>query len=146
MVYLMGVWSVSRRTLAEEAERVKPGRGESRVGDVVQELIDQGRAEGFEQGFEQGFKLGFMQGFKLGMEQRKVQERSRILTRLPKHRCGSVPPRIRHRIRTATPEELDAKLTPYWMSRPCPRSSAISARTERCADASVDGPVERPAK
>ena len=87
MVYLMSVWSVSRQTLAQAAERVKPGRGESRVGEVVQELIDQ------------------------GMEQGKVQERVQILTRLLEHRFGPVPPGIRQRIRTATPEELDAKLS-----------------------------------
>ncbi len=87
MVYLMSVWSVSRQTLAQAAERVKPGRGESRVGEVVQELIDQ------------------------GMEQGKVQERVQILTRLLEHRFGPVPPGIRQRIRTATPEDLDAKLS-----------------------------------
>ncbi len=99
IVYLMGVWSVSRQTLAQAAERVKPGRGESRVGEVVQELIDQGMAEGLKQGMAQG------------MEQGKVQERVQILTRLLEHRFGPVPPGIRQRIRTATPEELDAKLS-----------------------------------
>ncbi len=94
IVYLMNVWLVSKQTLAREAERVKPGRGERLVGQVVQELIDQGMAQGLKQGMEQG----------------KVQERVQILTRLLEHRFGPVPAGVRRRIRTATPEELEAKL------------------------------------
>ena len=61
------------------------------MGQVVQELIDQGMAQGMEQG--------------------KVQERAQILTRLLEHRFGPVPQGIRRRIRTATPDELEAKLS-----------------------------------
>ncbi|MDE0105142.1 MAG: hypothetical protein OXN89_22420, partial [Bryobacterales bacterium] len=65
----------------------KPGRGEAVVGQIVQELIDEGKALGMAQG---------MAG---------------TLSRLLEHRFGRLPRPVRSRIAEAPTSELDARFT-----------------------------------
>ena len=82
LLYLMAAWKIPARTLEEVAEQAKPGRGEDMVGQVLQELIDQGEAKGL----------------------------ARTLTRLLEHRFGALPIAVRSRIAMASARELDARI------------------------------------
>ena len=52
MAYIMGVWKVTVPELRSAADQA--GRGERIVGEVVQELLDQGKAEGIGVGHGRG--------------------------------------------------------------------------------------------
>ncbi len=94
VVYVMNVWMVQAPALQAVAERAKPGRGETLVGEVVQELIDQGLAQGLKLGRDQGRTEGIAEG------------EARTLTWLLEHRFGQLPRSAGRRIERASPAEL----------------------------------------
>ena len=83
LLYVMGVWEVQPPMLQVAAEQAKPGRGERVVGQVVQELIEEGKAQGL----------------------------AGTLSELLEHRFGRLPSAIRLRIAAAAPTELNAWFT-----------------------------------
>lgn len=91
----MSVWEVQLTTLETAAEQAKPGRGQAMVGQVVQELIQKGKALGLEQGLEQGEAKGL----------------AGTLSQLLEHRFGQLPHPVRRRIAVAAPTELSAWFT-----------------------------------
>ena len=86
VVYLMSVWNVRRSTLSAVAEAAKPGRGEAMVGQVVQELLDEGKTEGRTEGRAEG--------------------RADSLTELLEHRFGQLPEAVLSLIASASQAEL----------------------------------------
>ncbi len=90
----MSVWTVRVPLLRAAAERAKPGRGETLVGEFVQELIDQGLAQGLKLGRGQGRTEGIAEG------------EARTLTWLLEHRFGQLPRSARRRIEHASAAEL----------------------------------------
>ena len=91
LLYGLGVWEVQPPKLQMAAEQAKPGRGERVVGQVVQELIDEGKALGL----DEGKALGLAQGL------------AGTLSELLEHRFGRLPSSIRLRIAAAGPAELN---------------------------------------
>ncbi len=83
VVYVMSVWNVPRAAVSAAAEEALPGRGEAMVGQVVQELLDQGETKG----------------------------RADSLAWLLEHRFGQLPSAIRRRIADAPQGELRAWFT-----------------------------------
>ena len=86
VVYLVSVWNVRRSTLSAVAEAAKPGRGEAMVGQVVQELLDEGKTEGRTEGRAEG--------------------RADSLTELLEHRFGQLPEAVLSLIASASQAEL----------------------------------------
>ncbi len=99
VLYVMSVWEVQLTTLETAAEQAKPGRGQAMVGQVVQELIEKGKALGLEQGLEQGIEQGEAKGL------------AGTLSQLLEHRFGQLPHPVRRRIAVAAPTELSAWFT-----------------------------------
>ena len=66
------------------------------------------RLWGFELGAARalGRSEGFADGRVEGKTEGKVEERTEYLLRLVERRCGSVAPRVRQLVETATPDEL----------------------------------------
>ncbi len=107
----MSVWEVQTTTLETAAEQAKPGRGQAMVGQVVQELIEKGKALGLEQGIEQGIEQGLEQGLEQGIEQGEAKGLAGSLSQLLEHRFGQLPHPVRRRIAVAAPTELSAWFT-----------------------------------
>lgn len=85
--------------LSEAAEAAKPGRGETMVGQVVQELLDKGVAEGLAQGEAKG--------------------KADLLTRLREHRFGRLPEAVLSRIASASQaESWSLGSRPHWTRAP----------------------------
>jgi len=66
------------------------------VGQVVQELLDQGETEGLAKGLAKGLAQGLAQG------------RAEDLTWLLEHRFGPLPAAARKRLAGASPDELQS--------------------------------------
>lgn len=84
LVYILNEWRVPVPVLQSVAGRAKPRNGERIVGEIVQELIDQGRAEGIAEGM------------------------ANLLMTYLKHRFGQLPEPLRRQIADASPVQLDA--------------------------------------
>ena len=110
MLYVVCVWDVSLAALQVAVEQAKPGRGEAMVGQVAQELIAKGEAQGFAQGKAQGFAQGEAQGEAQGFAQGEAQGEARAiadsLTRLLEHRFGQLPGPVRGWISVAPATDL----------------------------------------
>ncbi len=91
MLYVIEIWAVSVATLRRAAETAKPGKGTRLVGEVLQQLVDQGKAEGLIAG--------------------KAQGMATTLIQLLEHRFGPIPQGTRHRIERSTPDELNARFS-----------------------------------
>ncbi len=96
VVYIMRAWRVSLPELQSAAEAAQSGRGEHFVGEVVQELLDRGRAEGIVLGEAKGEAKGRTEG------------RAEALLMLLEHRFGPLPEAVVRRVRGASLAELDA--------------------------------------
>ncbi len=83
LLYVMGVWEVQPPMLELAAEQAKPGRGETVVGQVVQDLIQEGKAQGL----------------------------AGTLSELLEHHFGRLPRLVRRRIAVAAQPELSAWFT-----------------------------------
>ena len=83
LLYGLGVWEVQPPELQSAVEPAKPKRGETVVGQVVQELIEEGRTQGLAQGL------------------------AGTLSELLEHHFGRLPSAIRLRIAAAGPAELN---------------------------------------
>ena len=92
VVYVMSDWHVPQAAVSAAAEEALPGRGEAMVGQVVQELLDQGETEGLAKGLAQGLAQG----------------RAEDLTWLLEHRFGPLPAAARKRLAGASPDELQS--------------------------------------
>ena len=87
LVDILNVWKVAVPTLRTAAGRAKPGRGERIVGEIVQELLDRGKSEG------------------------KAESLADALMKLPKHRFGTLPGRVRRQVTEASLGQLDVWFT-----------------------------------
>ena len=94
VVYLLNIWRMPVPEMLAAAARVKPGRGERIVGEIVQELIDIGKAEGKAE----------------GRAEAQAEERAHFLMMLLKHRFGPLPGTVHRQIKDASPVQLSAWL------------------------------------
>jgi len=92
VVYILNVWRVPEAVLREAAARAKPGRGEGSVGEVIQELIDQG----MELGVAKGMRMGVAEGV------------ANSLRQLLEHKFGSPPESVLRLVAEASPPQIDA--------------------------------------
>ncbi len=90
-LYVICVWNISIGDLERTAATVKPGRGKAMVGQVAQELIERGKAQGLLQGEAKGLAVA--------------------LTRVLERRFGMLPRTARRWIAMASASELDLLLT-----------------------------------
>ncbi len=123
ILYTMDVWAMPVPTLQRAATVAMPGWGESLVGEVVQELIDQGKAQGIAEGMAKGEAMGVAKGEAMGVAKGEAmgvakgkamgvaEGKATTLTRLLEHRFGQLPAAIRQRIGSSTLEQLDAQFS-----------------------------------
>ena len=103
VVYVMNVWHVPQPAVSAAAEEALPGRGETMVGQVVQELLDQGEAKGLAKGRAEGLTEGRVEG--------RVEGLTDSLTWLLEDRFGQLPEALRNRIADASQGQLRAWFT-----------------------------------
>ncbi len=120
-MYLMNIWGIASETLGDVAEVVKPRRGKAVVGQIVQELIDRGKAQGLTQGLIKGEAKGLIKGEAKGEARGLIKGEAKglikgeakglagALTRLLERRFGMLPRAVRRWIATAPASELDAR-------------------------------------
>ena len=88
VLYMIVMWELPLPTLEAAAERAKPGRGRRIVGEVAQQLVDQGRAEGRAEG--------------------KVEALAEAVMELAEHHFGQLPETIRRIIAAGSLTQLKA--------------------------------------
>ena len=102
VVYILNIWRMPVPEVMAAAGRAKPGRGERIVGEIVQELIDIGRAEGRAEAKAEGRAEGRAEGIVEG----RAEGTANTLMKLLKHRFGSLPETARRQIRDASLVQL----------------------------------------
>ncbi len=119
VLYVICVWNISVGDLERTAERVMPGRGKAMVGQVAQELIERGEANGLvkgkalgkAEGLVQGEANGLVKGKAEGLVQGEVNGLARALTGILEGQFGTLPRAVRRWIATASASDLDGRIT-----------------------------------
>ena len=128
VLYILSEWQVPVPELLAVAGRAESGKGGRIVGSVVQELINQGKAEGVLLGKAEGVLLGKAEGVLLGKAEGRAEGKAESLTLLLQHRFGPLDKPVLRRIASSSLEGLDRGYLAALSERPL---SEVLARLVR---------------